>query len=84
MAENHDAAEAKDFEGRPHIWVQWKGTDVCADIHCSCGEISHFDGDFFYFFKCPACGQHWQVGANVAIYPVAVEQAGDYVKEPFL
>ena len=79
---SHLDIESPQFEGKPHIWVQWKGTDVCADVHCSCGEMSHFDGDFFYFFRCPHCGQHWEVGTHVSIYPVMAERAGEFVKVP--
>ena len=38
-----------------HGLIQWKGTDVCIDIHCKCGNINHFDGYFFYKYKCPKC-----------------------------
>lgn len=56
--------------------------DVCCDIHCDCGEFTHYDGDFFYFFKCPRCGQHWEVGTHMPIYKVTAERAGSYVKLP--
>lgn len=58
------------FRGKPHLWIQWKGTDVCADIYCDCGQQCHFDGDFLYFFKCPHCGQRWEVGTHITIYKV--------------
>lgn len=66
------------FKDKPHLFIQWKGTDVCCDIWCSCGAHSHFDGDFFYFFKCPTCGQVWECGTHVAIYPVLAERAGGH------
>lgn len=34
---------------------QWKGTDICADIDCYCGECLHLDGAFAYYIKCPVC-----------------------------
>lgn len=73
---SHLEIDGKPFEDRPHVWIQWKGTDVCCDIHCACGEMLHFDGEFFYFVKCGACGQTWEVGSHVALYPVA-ERTGD-------
>lgn len=73
---SHIDIEEPLFDGKPHIWLQWKGTDVCCDIHCACGAHLHFDGDFFYFFRCPHCDQHWEVGSHVAIYPVTKEQMG--------
>ncbi len=41
--------------GEPHGWIQWKGTDVCMDLHCACGELSHVDTDFVYHMECPYC-----------------------------
>jgi len=72
------------FDDKPHIWIQWKGTDVCCDVHCACGTMSHFDGDFFYTFRCPGCGQYWEVGTHVSIYPITEARAGSHVKEPRL
>lgn len=43
-------------EGKPVGWIQWKGTEVCMDVHCKCGHHSHFDGYFCYNIKCPKCG----------------------------
>jgi hypothetical protein len=53
---------------KPHVLIQWKGTDVCADIHCGCGKHSHFDGDFMYFIRCPYCQHVWEVGSHVQLY----------------
>ena len=76
---SHLDVESPRFEGTPHIWIQWKGTDVCCDVHCLCGAQMHYDGNFFYFFKCPHCGQHWEVGTHMPIYAVTPEQASDNV-----
>lgn len=40
-----------------HGWIQWKGTDVCMDIHCTCGELCHIDDDFVYYIQCPHCNR---------------------------
>ena len=58
----------------PHGAVQWKGTDVCIDIHCACGESSHYDGDFMYFFKCPYCGRVYEVNGHVELIPIDIER----------
>ena len=68
-------------ETKPHVWIQWKGTDVCCDVHCSCGNHSHYDGDFFYTFQCNKCGKYWEVGTHMPIYEVTKEAAGAYVKQ---
>lgn len=52
-----------DFEEEhpTHAFIQWKGTDVCMDFWCDCGAEGHFDGDFAYVVKCPACDQEWEM-----------------------
>ena len=61
--------------GEAHGWIQWKGTDVCVDLHCKCGHHGHYDGDFLYFYKCPACGSKYALGQNVKLIPLTEEQA---------
>lgn len=57
----------------PHGWIQWKGTDVCMDIHCKCGQLSHIDAEFAYHVKCPACGQVYFCNGHIELIPMAVE-----------
>lgn len=47
------------------MFIQWKGTDVCMDFHCECGQHSHFDGDFAYVVKCMDCGTRYEMGTQV-------------------
>lgn len=63
----------------PHGWIQWKGTEVCMDLHCSCGESSHFDGGFAYIVACPRCKQAFKMNGHVTAHPIVPEQ-GDDVK----
>lgn len=65
-----DAAQ----EGKPHGWIQWKGTDVCMDIYCDCGYTGHVDGQFFYHYRCVGCGRRFAVGQNVALIPLRDDQ----------
>lgn len=62
-------------KGKPHGWIQWKGTDVCIDLHCACGERFHFDGDFLYYVQCPGCERVYAVGSNVILHELTLEQA---------
>lgn len=57
-------------EGKPNVFIQWKGTDVCFDFWCDCGEQSHYDGYFAYSFKCK-CGAIYEMPWTV--YPIRVE-----------
>lgn len=58
-----------------HGWIQWKGTDVCIDLHCRCGHHGHFDGEFLYFYECRGCGAKYAVGQYVKLIPLTAEQA---------
>jgi hypothetical protein len=68
-----DAADAEVLSG-PHAWIQWKGTNVCADIHCSCGAHGHIDAQFAYYVRCGACGKLWALSGNVRMVEVTAEE----------
>ncbi len=55
-------------------WIQWKGTDVCMDIHCICGHFGHIDADFFYAYECPNCHKKFAVGQNIKLIELNEEQ----------
>ncbi len=56
-------ADGFDFDSSltPHVFIQWKGTDVCMDFRCECGANCHFDGYFAYCVKCPHCETVWEM-----------------------
>ena len=54
----------------PHGRIQWKGTNVCMDVYCSCGYHGHIDDEFFYYYKCCKCNQVYSVGSNVKLTPI--------------
>ncbi len=60
----------KTFGGSPHGWIQWKGTNVCIDIHCECGELSHYDGEFMYVIQCPACNRKYFANGNIELIEI--------------
>jgi hypothetical protein len=62
-----------------HGCIQWKGTDVCIDIHCICGACAHVDADFFHYYECPACHKRYAVGTVVNLIPLDIAQ-GLYVQ----
>lgn len=59
---------------RPNAWIQWKGTEVCMDVYCSCGEQFHVDAEFAYYVKCPHCGQHYECDGHVTLHPIPAEE----------
>lgn len=60
-------------EGEPHGWIQWKGTDVCMDIHCECGYHSHIDSDFAYYVKCPKCKKVYMCNGHIELIKIDEE-----------
>lgn len=48
--------------------VQWKGSAVCIDFTCACGNKGHFDkASFAYFVHCPKCDRYWAMDPMVRI-----------------
>lgn len=64
------------FKGQPHGWIQWKGTNVCMDVRCECGELTHVDEDFCYYVECGNCGEVYEVGGHVKLYKIKKEDCG--------
>lgn len=57
----------KPENGTPFGWIQWKGTNVCMDFHCECGEMGHVDAEFAYAIKCGACGALYEMSGFVEV-----------------
>lgn len=59
-------------EPQPEVYgfLQWKGTNACIDIHCSCGHSFHHDADFLYAVMCPACGRPWELDSTIRLIPM--------------
>lgn len=57
---NEDGTDAADAT-EPHVFIQYKGTDICLDFNCECGAQPHFDGYFADVLKCPKCGAEWEM-----------------------
>lgn len=68
-------------EGQPHCWIQWKGTDVCMDFHCACGESSHIDATFAYFVKCPKCGKVYYCNGHIELIEYTGQDANPVTGE---
>lgn len=55
------------------MFVQWKGTDVCVDLHCRCGFEGHFDGMFAYYLNCPNCDTTYEMPHTFVLAEVAYD-----------
>lgn len=78
-AKNTEEAQKVDFKDDRDIaygWIQWKGTDVCMDINCSCGELTHVDGDFAYHVKCAYCGKVYYCNGHIEF--IELEEEPDH------
>lgn len=40
---------------KTEVFIQYKGTDLCCDLRCECGELTHYDSMFQYFVGCSNC-----------------------------
>jgi len=65
--EIHPSVDRVKCKDKPHGWIQWKRTDVCMDIYCECGELSHVDADFCYSVKCPYCGKIYYCDGHIEL-----------------
>ncbi len=55
------------------LFIQWKGTDLCADFYCyTCGQQGHFDGMFAYHLQCANCQQVYELPSNFGLKPVSI------------
>jgi hypothetical protein len=54
----------------PIGYIQWKGTDVCMDCYCLCGEHFHIDGYFCYYVTCLKCKQIYEVSEYIHLRPI--------------
>jgi hypothetical protein len=64
----------------PHLFVQWKGTSICADFHCACGYRGHMDREgFAYYVRCPECKQAYEVQSTIKLEAVKLEPEESFV-----
>lgn len=65
-----DRIEALTDIPAPYGAIQWKGTSVCMDIHCTCGAHLHADLEFLYYVRCGKCRTLYAVSAYVKLIPL--------------
>lgn len=58
---------------RPSVFIQWKGTNACLDLHCLCDApdersgVGHFDGYHAYALRCVRCGRIYELPQELAL-----------------
>lgn len=75
-----------DLSAGSFAWIQWKGTNVCMDVHCKKCEaelnwFGHLDADFAYFIKC-ACGTVYAVDGHVTLIELTPEEVASMGPNP--
>jgi hypothetical protein len=68
------------YKGKPHGWIQWKGTDVCMDIYCKCGAHLHVDDTFVYHIKCKECDTVYMCNGHIELIELEEEPDGCVVE----
>lgn len=77
MSDNRWMLEPKEYGEPGSTHIQWKGTAVCMDVYCTCGELIHFDTWFAYVIGCSECGAIFRVGHSVAITAATREEIAE-------
>lgn len=84
VATQEEAWEAQEkYDGKPHGWVQWKGTDACMDVRCKCGYSSHIDAEFLYHVQCPECKTIYMCNGHIELIEITDPEAAEAL-EPLL
>ena len=63
---------------KAHNFIQWKGTDVCMDFTCSCGNYFHIDEYFVYSVRCLECNKVWKLADTVALTEITDIKDDEY------
>lgn len=63
---------------RPCAFIQWKGTEVCADYWCLCGNSFHLDAEFAYAVECPYCNRKYEVSSMIELREFRPEELSEW------
>lgn len=65
----------------PTLHVQWKGTELCADIRCVCGYSNHVDPMVYYYLRCANCDRVFLLNAWVALIELTPAERERFMAE---
>jgi len=79
-----DKREDFDVKRDAYTFIQWKGTDVVMQAHCTCGKTFDIERDFAYECDCPHCGKHYHCESCLEVTKLTPEEtaAVTHVQEP--
>ncbi len=78
------AVQAAVSDAPTDVFIQWKGTEACLDLHCECGVHGHYDGFFAHLLQCSACGAQYEMPATVAPRRVTADAPASYPWTPII
>lgn len=62
---------------KPNAFIQWKGTVVCMDFYCLCGEQFHIDDMFAYAVQCPHCERRYEMSSMIEAREIPKDEQWD-------
>lgn len=83
MTDSSVALENPYKDGEPYGWIQWKGTTVCADLYCKCGEGFHIDAAFAYMVQCPDCKTVYAVNGFIKLHEIDEYDIEDVITDEY-
>lgn len=60
---------------KPYGHINWVYTNMCVSIHCECGKVSHYDGNFMHGIQCSYCKRIYHASPRIQLAKVEVEYA---------
>jgi hypothetical protein len=65
----------------PYASIHWNATNVCMDVYCECGQLTHIDADFCYHLKCVKCGRVYECDPRIQLRLLTFEPANTWPTE---
>lgn len=62
---------------RPTTFIQWKGTSLCADFYCICGNDFYIDTEFAYAVQCPHCNRRYELSTRIELRGIPENEIWD-------
>lgn len=61
-------------------FVQWKATDIFAELVCECGADGYVNGFCCYHARCRECGRVYRMPSLLKLEPLTGEAADEALK----
>lgn len=61
----------------PTTFIQWKGTELCADFYCICGKQFHIDAEFCCAVQCPFCSRRYELSTRLDLRQLTETEVWD-------